>query len=104
MIQSIKILIESEYNINSDTNDGENFGDIIVNSISIFDNDEKLKLKIGVDEENTGFLQVTDEVEDYYYPSGLADLDLVNFENINVRSLTIKDENNNKKAFLGLFL
>ena len=100
------IILQNNVNpINSNNlqlSSGQNLGDIIVNSISIFDDNEKLKLKIGIDDENTGFLQVTNEVEDYFYPSGLADLDLMNFENINVKSLTIKDKDNNKKAFLGL--
>ena len=98
--QNIKLPDSGENKASININD--NLGDITVNSISIFDNDEKLKLKIGVDEENSGFLQVTNEVEDYFYPSGLADIDLVNFDDITVKSVTVKDKENNKRAFLGL--
>ena len=79
----------------------QNLGDVRVNSISIFDADDKLKLKIGIDEENSGYLQVTNEVEDYFYPSGLDDIDLNNLDHITVKSLKIKDSENND-IFLGL--
>ncbi len=80
----------------------QNLGDVRVNSISIFDADDKLKLKIGIDDENSGYLQVTNEVEDYFYPSGLDDIDLNNLDHITVKSLKIKDSENNEKVFLGL--
>ena len=39
-------------------------GDVTVNSLSVIDGEDALKLYLGLDDENNGYLRVTHEIED----------------------------------------
>ena len=77
-------------------------GDVTVNSLSVIDGEDALKVYLGVDEEKNGYLRVAHEIEDYYYPSDDPDIDLDTFGDITVKSITVTDSDNNARAFLGL--
>ncbi len=77
-------------------------GDVTVNSLSVIDAEDALKVYLGVDDEKNGYLRVTHEIEDYYYPSDEPEIELDTFGDISVKSITITDSDNNTRAFLGL--
>ncbi len=77
-------------------------GDVTVNSLSVIDGENTLKMHLGIDDEKNGYLRVTHEIEDYYYPSDEPKIDLETFGDITVKSITITDNENTQKAFLGL--
>lgn len=99
-------LNDSDGNITFDSENAmtgdASLGDVTVNSLSVIDGENGLKVYLGVDDEKNGYLRVTHEIEDYYYPSDEPDIELNTFGDISVKSITITDSDNNTKAFLGL--